>query len=93
MDDKEMASRLRNRSFGGYLPTLNAAAADRLDALAAETAALRVERDDLLARNLHGRRALAFADREAEKNENAMTVEIERLRAELARLKGSEPHP
>lgn len=56
--------------------------ADCIDAQAAEITALRAERDDLLARNHHGRRALAFADREAEKNETAMLAEIDRLTAE-----------
>ncbi|PJN95866.1 hypothetical protein CNY89_05985 [Amaricoccus sp. HAR-UPW-R2A-40] len=60
------------------------------------------ERYELLARNHHGRRALEFADREAEKNEIAMMAEIERLRAlplpaapppdAIAALRAAKPH-
>ena len=41
----EMSARLRNRSVGGYLPSLPAAAADCIDAQAAEITALRAAKD------------------------------------------------
>jgi hypothetical protein len=43
MPPAEIAARLRNRSVGGYLPSLHAAAADCIDAQAAEITALRAE--------------------------------------------------